>query len=181
MHASLSDPLVRYSESQRLTIAREDHIRNLFAEREPCPEINDPHVLLTDVFANRNLLYYQDEDPDEVSPVEFTRVNLIDRESSTDRTCAETSAQDLGVSTMLLGSQAHPVARAAAAIRARPVPHSRGLRTQRVHRGGVPTTLEALQLWHVRGSRLVQCLYCWRRDARYVAAAQLACGFASWC
>lgn len=47
-------------------IERENHYRRLFAEEPTSPEIQDPHVMLVNVFENMDQFNYQEETPEEV-------------------------------------------------------------------------------------------------------------------
>lgn len=54
------------SAAQREMIEKENHYRQLFAENPNSSEIQDPHLMLIDVFSNPNEWNYADETSDEV-------------------------------------------------------------------------------------------------------------------
>jgi hypothetical protein len=56
-----------FREEQKELIRKEDHYRQLFAEDPNNPELRDPHLMLIDVFENKDLFNYAEETPEEVS------------------------------------------------------------------------------------------------------------------
>eukprot|EP01105_Mastigella_eilhardi_P009638 TRINITY_DN226_c0_g1_i1.p1 TRINITY_DN226_c0_g1~~TRINITY_DN226_c0_g1_i1.p1 ORF type:complete len:785 (-),score=192.29 TRINITY_DN226_c0_g1_i1:110-2389(-) len=61
------EPPAPMTAKQRARIDNEDHYRKLFAEQQYSSDIDDPHVLLTNVFDNTDKFVYQDEDADEAA------------------------------------------------------------------------------------------------------------------
>jgi hypothetical protein len=76
---SLSIPLAAYSAEQAQLVKDENNLRELFATNPTAPQLNDPHVMLTDVYGNYDEFQYQDETPEEVRACREAIVSAVRR------------------------------------------------------------------------------------------------------
>ncbi len=65
------------SHKQQELIEKEDFYRHLFVENRNSSQLNDPHVLLMDVYQNYDKFKYQPEDDDEVHTKKLQTTKLI--------------------------------------------------------------------------------------------------------